>query len=134
MALTYSIDESASLIRVRWDGDPKDQTSADSLKQLLTDPALRPGLNYLSDQRGLESPGTTPLVTGAVHFLQRLAQTQGPFKCAVVVAREASFGMGRMAEAFTSGTDVEVKAFYSIEDAESWLAEPRKPDQEAGPK
>ena len=126
MALTYSIDESASLIRVRWDGDPKDQASVESLKQLLADPALRPGLNYLSDQRGLESPATTPLVTNAVHFLQRMAQTQGPFKCAVVVAREASFGMGRMAEAFTSGSDVEVKAFYSIEDAEAWLAKPRQ--------
>ena len=123
MPISYQIDRRNSIVRVRPTGSIEFDEIATTVEQLLRDPSLQPGMNVLSDHSELRSVASTQLVRSSVPLLQRLAERLGSFKCAVVVPRDASYGMARMAEAYARSTAVEIRAFRVRDEAESWLTQ-----------
>ena len=123
MSVEYRIDQERSLVRLEV-LDPLDlEQIAETVQRLLSDPKLRPGLNFLSDHSKLQSTATTDLVKSTPPLLVRLSERLGPFRCALVVPSEASYGMARMAGVLAESSPAEVRAFRSLEEAEAWLAE-----------
>ena len=45
-------------------------------------------------------------------------------RCAIVVASDVEFGLGRMYATLSDEGPMKTRIFRSIEDAEAWLAEP----------
>jgi hypothetical protein len=122
MPVEYRIDQEHSLVRLEV-SDPLDlEQIAETVRRLLTEPGLRAGLSLLSDHSKLEFIATTALVRSMPPLLIQLGQRLGPFRCAVVVPRDASYGMARIAEVVTEASPAEVRAFRSLEEAETWLA------------
>ena len=120
MPIRYQIDESHSLVRLE-PSDPLDSEQIlETVHRLLSDPALRPGLNIISDHSKLDFTATADVVKSIPALLVELAERLGPFRCALVVPSDASYGMARMAEFLTGDVDAEVLAFRSLEEAEAW--------------
>jgi hypothetical protein len=58
-----------------------------------------------------------------VPLLEELGQRLGPFRCAILTTRDASFGMARMAAILAEATPAEVRPFRALDQAEAWLLE-----------
>ena len=119
MPLSYEIDDRA--IRITWDGPFDGEGDSETLLALLSDDRLRPGLDMISDQTGLERPADKERVQGGLRFLEMIYSRIGRFSCAIIVQRDVSFGMGRMAESLKTNDDIQVRTFRSIVEAEAWL-------------
>jgi hypothetical protein len=139
MPIQYRIDQSDMLVRLEL-SDPLDlEQVQEAVHRLVSDPALRPGLNFISDHSKLDFTATTDFVRAIRTPLIDLVERLGPFRCAIVVPSDASYGMARMAESLTEDIHAEVLAFRSLEEAESWSkAAPRHntgqaPRQKAAP-
>ncbi len=122
MPIRYSVEPERGLVRLEL-ADPLDPAHiALTVERLLADPELRVGLDLLSDHSQLDFTATTELVRAIPALLDRLGARLGRFRCAVVVPRDASYGMARMAEVLSEGGMAQVRAFRSAEEAEGWLA------------
>lgn len=124
MAVSYSIDAGASLVRYVVEGD---LTIADFLKAFddaLSDPAFRPGCNALVDvRRGSLLPVTSAGVDRtAAHVLSSMESRGRDYRAALVVASEVDFGVCRMYQAYGDHLPCEVLVFKDYEAALSWLA------------
>jgi 23S rRNA U2552 (ribose-2'-O)-methylase RlmE/FtsJ len=116
----YQIDQNHSLVRLDL-SDPLDSEQVvETVNRLLSDPALCRGLNFVSDHSKLDSTATTELVKSIPELLTKLTERLGPFRCAVVVPGDASYGMARMAEVFAERTSAAVRAFRTLDEAEAW--------------
>ena len=121
MPIAYEIDAANSIVRVRLTGSLRLDEVVRAVEALLGDPGLEPGTKILSDHSGLEEIATTSLVKSVVPLLERLAERLGPFRCAVLAPRDASYGMARMAGMMAEWTRAEVCAFRTLDQAEEWL-------------
>ena len=122
MAISYEIDEGASIIRISV-ADPLDVSEiVEIVNDILAAPTLRPGLAVLSNHSQLKGIATSELVKSVVPLLKRLGERLGPFRCAVVAPKDASYGMARMAEVFAEDTPARVRAFRTSVEAQAWLA------------
>lgn len=121
MPVSYRIDSDSSIVRVELSGALRAEEVRRTVDELLADPAVGPGIHLLSDHSQLCDAATTPLVKEVISLLKRIGERVGPFKCAVVVTRDVSFGMARMAEAYADGTAARVRAFRAMAQAEAWL-------------
>ncbi len=120
MPIRYQIDQSHSLVRLDL-SDPLDNKQIrETVHRLLSDPALRPGLNLISDHSELEFTATPELVRAIPALLIQLTERLGPFRCALVVPSDVSYDMARMTEAFAERTSAQVRAFRSHDEAEAW--------------
>jgi hypothetical protein len=119
--MSYTIDESASLIRSEWSGEYEPLKVQKMVVDLMADPKIRPGLNYLSDWSRLESRPTTNSVKVGVNLLEMMIPKLGSFKYAIVSRDDVTYGMARMLAGLTTMSSVEVRAFRELADAETWL-------------
>ena len=122
MPIRYSVDDEQSLVRLEVTDPLNIEEIAQTVKRLVSDSELRPGLNLLSDHSRLESTATTDLVKSIPVLLTHLGERLGTFRCAVIVPHDASFGMARMAEVFSQDGPSQVRACRSVAEAEDWLA------------
>jgi hypothetical protein len=123
MAALYHIDRERSLIRLEYSSSLDLAEIAESVQALLSDPELQPGMNMISDHSNRESAPTREMVKAVPSLAAELAKRIGKFRCAVVAPSDVAFGMTRMTEAYSNGSDVEVMAFRTVEEAEAWLGE-----------
>lgn len=93
---------------------------------LLDDPEPVPVHTFLIDHTQLENVASPGLVQQIVARLARLGAVLGPYRCAVVAPSPAAFGMARMAAALAERTPAQVRAFRTLDEAETWLAEERR--------
>jgi hypothetical protein len=91
-----------------------------TVNRLLSDPGLCRGLNFVSDHSKLDFTATTELVRSIPALLIKLTERVGPFRCALVVPGDASYGMARIAEVLAESTSAQVRAFRTLEEAEAW--------------
>jgi len=124
MPVQYSVDHEQSLVRLQVTDPLHLEQIAVTIKRLLSDSELRTGMDLLSDHSALDFTATTGLVRAISPLLVELGERLGRFRCAVVVPRDASYGMARMAEVFAEDGPAKVRAFRLIEEAEAWLAGP----------
>ena len=121
MPLSYVIDSENSMVRLELSGALQIEEGRRTVEQLLSDSAFGPGLHILSDHSRLSEAATVELVKAIVPLLERIAERLGPFRCAVVVPSDPSFGMGRMAETYAEPTPATVCPFRTGAEAEAWL-------------
>jgi len=124
MPVRYSFDHEQSLVRIEVIDPLEFEQIAVTVKRLVSDSELRAGLNLLSDHSQLGSTASTNLVRSIPALLAQLGERFGPFRCAVVVPRDASYEMARMAEVLSEDGPAQVRAFRSVREAEGWLAAP----------
>ncbi len=121
MTVEYRVDRSQSLVCLTL-SDPLDANQiAEFVHELTSDSDLEPGMNILSDHTGLEFTPTTAVVKTIPRLIDQIAERLGPFRCALVVPSDASFGMARMMEGVSAGSLGEIRAFRTLEEAELWL-------------
>jgi hypothetical protein len=121
VGITYRFDIENALVRL----EVVDPLDGDEIRRaaeaLLADPRLRPGVDVLSDHSRLASPATREMVEGVIPLLTRFGERLGRLRCALVVASDASYGMGRMMGLLAGSGPVEVVPFRNAEEAEAWL-------------
>jgi hypothetical protein len=76
----------------------------------------RPGMGVLHDQRRLKHAPSVEEGKARVSFVAG----RGIRRWAVLAAGDATYGMGRMGEALSAATSVEIRAFRDPAEAEAW--------------
>jgi hypothetical protein len=123
MPMTYEIDLQKGEVIFTGTGTLTESEILDCVKAMRVDPALASGMPRLSDCTRVQildisSAGFSSLI----EHLQSTADPNGLAKNALVVSNTHGFGLGRMFSAMSEGqTDVELKVFYDLEEARSWL-------------
>src|SRR3954469_12524133 len=96
MAVTYRIDPDERVVYLTTTGDSSFTEWEEKLLAVLSDPAYRPGFNFLSDRRP-ETDVPDPLFArSAADFLNEHLEEMGSFKWAAVSSNPAIYGMQRM--------------------------------------
>jgi hypothetical protein len=123
--VTYQIDANERLIRTQCAGQVTLAEVVAHFQQLAADPACPSFLDVLLDLRTIDSlpnSGQLEAVTRAV----RKVQSQVRFGvCAIVVERDAVFGVFRMFEVMAQDYFTAIRVFRSSTEAEAWLASQR---------
>jgi hypothetical protein len=121
MPTTHRIDEKAGIIYLSATGATTEEEWTEARARVAADPLYRPGMNVLIDGLRHES-----LLTA--DFIRRIAS--GPIagsgpddqpRWAIVVSREAAYGLGRMFATLAKESHLLVRVFRDIHDAEEWL-------------
>ena len=121
MPITYRIDRDAWLVRTFAHGVLTDADVLAHKDELAADPAFEPGMNQLSDVRGIERLDVT--TNGIRQFVAhdaRHAERFAGHRMAIVANEDVVFGMARM---YQTMSDVNVGVFRSIEEALAFLGQ-----------
>ena len=125
--VTYKIDANERLIRTQCTGPVTLAEVVAHFQELAADPACPNFLDVLLDLRTIESlphSGQLDAVTRAV----RKVQSKVRFGvCAIVVERDAVFGVFRMFEVMAQDHFTAIRVFLAAAPAEAWLASQRPP-------
>jgi hypothetical protein len=119
MPVSYSIDTSARLVRLHYDGSPTYREAVVLIISILSDPDFRPGFDIIADRRGVPAP-TSQYVRSLLEFAYR-HRLLGESRFALVVDTAASFGMARMAQLIGDGEPTPIRIFIDLAEAEAWL-------------
>lgn len=125
MPITVTFDAQRRLIRFTLVGTLETAEMLNAVKSVLAETDGTDGHDVLSDHRELLTPATPEQVRALLDFLARNGNAVRGGRCAVVVNSEASYGMIRMMAARAETLGIEVRPFWKIEDAESFLASRR---------
>jgi hypothetical protein len=136
LSADYEIDETRGLVIIL----PGEQTVAPDIAaafdRILADPRFGPDYHFLSDRRGVTHAPDRQYVDQAVAVINRYRSAFGDRRWAVLVDDHnlAMYGMGRVAEAFSSMCGVTLRVFTDFDEAVAWLETGTvKPDPSDGP-
>ena len=117
MPVTYEIDVACRLVRVNFGGELSDEDLRTVDDSIRTDRAFVPTFRAICDLRSVTR------ITASVEGLRFLAQRALylPVRRAIVVGRDADFGVARLFEAYCEAEGGTVEVFRSMADAEAWL-------------
>jgi hypothetical protein len=125
----YRIDVGRKLVRLLWSDFPTLAEVREVVDEAVADPQFKPEMNFLWDHEPNRSnTASIQYLRRTLHYLQLLAEAIGPHSWAIVGHTAAEFGRGRVLEAMSDGTNVTIRAFRSVEDAERWLRNPIRYD------
>lgn len=125
--VTYKIDAKECLIRTLCIGNVTLAEVVAHFQELAADPACPGLLDVLLDLRTIDSLphiGQLEAVTRELRKVQSKVRF-GP--CAIVVERDAAFGVFRMFEVMAQDYFTAIRVFRSALEAEAWLAAERLP-------
>ena len=98
---------------------PQDWRAA--LNAILADPRHRPGMGLLQDHRATTRAPNTAEIQGAAAFLRSRSERLGIARWALVVEKDVSYGMGRIAGVVFARTSIVSRVFRDIAEAEAWV-------------
>lgn len=126
MPMSYTIDGDANVIKLTGDGLLTDQEMVDCVDAMRRDPELKPGMNSLSDMRRIEVGFTSTGVGKMLEVMRATEHMRGEARAAIVVTEDVAFGMARMFEMKTEGSELqpEFRVFRDIDEAVGWLQSP----------
>jgi hypothetical protein len=120
MAITFRVVPDSRSIGVRLAGPLSITEIQEFLVALETDPGYSPELDALLDAREIDVDfGTADLRGFASHHRARAEGRSS--RWGIVVSEDLTYGMGRMFEAFMSGSPREFRVFRSMEEAADWV-------------
>lgn len=123
MPIRNFIDEKAARVVSTVSGEFTIEEIVTAISESVLDPRFRPGFQILSDHTAVGSPLTPDQAKMMIAHLETLGKYLKDSRWAVVTHKDASFGMFRMASVLAERIPMEIRAFYSHEEAEAWLAE-----------
>jgi hypothetical protein len=127
--VTYQIDANERLIRTQCTGHVTLAEVVAHFQQLAADPACPNFLDVLLDLRTIDAlphSGQLEAVTRAVRKVQSKVRFG---HLAIVVERDAVFGVFRMFEVMAQDYFAAIRVFRAAAEAEAWLASPRLPEK-----
>ena len=125
MPITYTFDADRRTVRTRCVGDVKVQEVLDHFRTLAADPNCPEYLDVFLDLSEVES---LPKADQLSMVAERMQQVRGRVRfgaCAILVTREALFGMMRMFEVLAEKAFRVTNTFRVAAEAEAWLANQR---------
>ena len=122
MPITNIIDEDARRIVSTVSGDFTIEDIISAIGGSVKDPRFQPGFHIISDHTAVGTPLTTVQAKQMVGYIESLSKYLRYSRWAVVTAKDASFGMFRMASVFAERVPMEIQVFNSHEEAEAWLS------------
>lgn len=121
MPISYQIDRTAALIRTRCYGYVTLHEVLGHFRDLRQESALPKRLDVFLDMHEVTSRPTAEEIRIASKEPGALQGTVTFGCCAIVVDRDALFGMARMWGILAEGSFVSVNVFRSTTEAEAWL-------------
>lgn len=122
MPMTHEIDPERKLIRITGSGVLQDRDIIDCVAAIQADPRLEPGMDILSDVRGIEVGFSTDGIRSMVELMVKGSEPGTSARVAVVVSHDAAFGMGRAIEARSEEpVGLRFEIFRDIGAAMAWL-------------
>jgi hypothetical protein len=110
-------------VEVTTSGDADRAALTTLLEELAHDPRYSPGTPILIDHGAMDhTPLSATDLEGLGRFVGALDQFFADAKLAVVVPNAVAFGLSRMAQAHIHSR-LRLEFFYSVDQAEVWLAE-----------
>ena len=128
MPLSYEIDEELGLVRTSATGRVTLGELLAGLEELVLRPNLPLPLRELWDGSAIDDLGISPTdARRAISTLRTWPAFKGAHIALVSGDRDIVFGMSRLVEAvaYTSGADLEFRAFRDAAEAERWLVSVR---------
>lgn len=125
---SYTIDPQLGLVRFH-PGDelPSLQELEAVLDQLAQDPLFRPGFAVIVDRRHFTMEPDVGYVRGGISAIAERHARFGQTRWASVTSHLASYGMGRMAEAYAEHRGVQYRVFTDEAEAMAWLLNSPQP-------
>src|SRR5262245_59173982 len=109
MPLSYEIDVASRCVVITC-GNTSLERWRDLMIRIFADRRYQPGFSVLVDCRTATLTPSTTDVEGVVGFISGHSTMLGRARWAVVVEREAGYGMARMAEAIAHVSSIDLKA------------------------
>jgi len=122
MPIAYWIEKDKCRVRAEVSGSIIARDIVDTIHGALTHPDYKPGFNILSDHTKIDEVITTTQVLQTSANLHEFSKYVVGSKWAVVVSKKASFGMMNMLSVYLESVPMQLRAFYSFNEAEEWLA------------
>ena len=133
MTISYSIDNRLGGVFTTATGCLTDEELLEDNRKLTVDPEFRSGLIELMDARSVTDLKITP--EGIEHLVMQDAadaERLENYRLAMVVSKDAAFGLARMYETMTQHNMPNVKVFRDMNDARRWLGLPAEDVADAG--
>ncbi len=125
MSFSLHIDVHRQQVEIRIEGARRSGEWELMLAELIDHRDFSDGFDILIDASTAE-PIEAPDLRRAVTFFRAHAEHFRSCRVAAVVGNPAGYGMARMAQGLT-GTDLPTfKIFWSVDEAQGWLSEPRE--------
>jgi hypothetical protein len=121
---TYSIDQTAGVVRISCSGVFTTKEMIDCMVRLYRDPARAPGMPSLIDCRAVQTMEVTMAGVQAAATIQVTAvdPVQPPWAVAVIAPQDEVFWIARTYEVLRAGSPQTVRVFRQASEAEHWLA------------
>lgn len=122
MPVVFQIDAREDLARVRIEGRVTTEEVLQYRRDLLADPAFRPGMSVLVDATTADTTAISGSALESIaENLVALSPGAAPGRLAVVVESNATFGLARRYEVLTEGAPTRVRAFRDEAEAMEWI-------------
>lgn len=121
MAVTHSIDREARTAFLHYERNPRYDEWEAAMKSLLDDPAYEPGFHIFLDRSKVEEAPDSDYVRKVISFIRHHGPQFPRSRWVAVVRNKANYGMERMAQLLSNGTNVEMSVFTDKSEAEKWL-------------
>lgn len=116
-------DHTKNIAYIKLTGSPTSAVILEAFDASVADPGYRPGMARLWDFRDadLSSLDSSTIAMMAQHST-KYPPGINDVKVAFVAGRKLEFGLSRMFAAFSEDADTLIAVFYSLSEAEDWLA------------
>ena len=121
MPITFRIDKKSGIVFTTMEGTVSISEIIDGLQELMTHPDFSPGLNGLVDMRNSTVNSTPEEVKRIAELMTSHREEIGISRSAVVVSKDAIFGMARMFQVFAEKSSIKTQLFRDIDEARQWL-------------
>lgn len=122
----YVINKEIGLLVIKYAGETSIEEIDQLIQTIVRDPDYSRELNILSDLRGLTSTYSYEQMQTVVDKFPDPGELVGRTRSAVLVARNVTFGMGRVWASITDNrTIANAQVFKSLKETLEWLGLPR---------
>ena len=121
MATSFRIDGERGIVFAQTRGETSFRELMHSFASLLDHPSYRPGMRLLLDMRDVVPSLVRSDVLRIAAFVNEHAERIGTLKMAVVVPRDASFGMAQEQKVELEDSPIDLEVFRGEAEARDWL-------------
>lgn len=121
MPIDTDIDENRRCVVITISGDVTFPQLAEAISSSVRDPRFRPGFSIFSDHRKITQPISDAQTEQVIQFLEEIADVISGARWAMVSPRPESAEMRGRVSALARRVQLDMRAFASVEEAESWL-------------
>lgn len=121
----YVINKDIGLLVIKYAGETTIEELAELIATIIKDPDYARSLNVLSDMRELNSSYSYQQMQAVVDKFPDPGEMVGKTRSAVLVAKDVTYGMGRVWGSITENRTVaHAQVFRSLKEALDWLGLP----------